>query len=302
MNAPSPRVRALIYAHWDRDGVVDPYVLHALREYRAAVDRLVFVSTHCTHVPPELESLADEVIVRENTGFDFASWREGLGRLDQAAYDEILFTNSSVYGPLWPIADCLTNAAAAEADLWGMTVSLEPEVHLQSYFMGMSRRLLASGCGRRLWEGIQPVPTKRDAIRGYELRWMSECLADGFAVHAVFDGRRHPRVPLREQLANMTCWPPWQKRVRRYRRSVRQPALNPSHLHWKQVLECGSPLLKVDLLRDNPVGVDTGRIHDWLTTHTSYPVEIITAHLARMRQPAAEAFKIVKKPARLCRW
>ncbi|MFM8708746.1 MAG: hypothetical protein ACKOHK_11895, partial [Planctomycetia bacterium] len=114
---------------------------------------------------------------------------------------------------------------------------------------------------------------------------------------ALFDGRRHPRVPLREQLANMTCWPPWQKRVRRYRRSVRQPALNPSHLLPMQVLECGAPLLKVDLLRDNPVGIDTGRIRDWLTAHTSYPVEIIDDHLRRMRQPAAEAFKIVKKPA-----
>ena len=123
--------RALVYAHWDRDGVVDPYVIHALREYRAVVDRIVFVSTHCTNVSPALTSLADEIIVRDNEGFDFASWRAGLLRLDIPAYDEILFTNSSVYGPLWPIEGCLATAAARRSDLWGMTVSLEPEVHLQ---------------------------------------------------------------------------------------------------------------------------------------------------------------------------
>jgi len=279
--------RALVYAHWDRDGIIDPYVIHALRQYRAVVDRIVFVSTHCANVSPALTSLADEVIVRENEGFDFASWREGLLRLDTAAYDEILFTNSSVYGPLWPIDGCLAAAAARPSDLWGMTVSLEPEVHLQSYLMGMSRRLLASDCGRRLWDGVRLVPTKRDAINAYELRWMPDCVANGFAVHTLFDGRNHPRVPVGEQLSNMACWPPWQKRVRRYRRSIRRPTYNPTHLQWKQVLEAGVPMLKVDLLRDNPVGIDARRIDDWLRSHTAYPAEIIRDHLDRMTCAAA---------------
>jgi lipopolysaccharide biosynthesis protein len=287
MNGTPPYSRALIYAHWDRDGVVDPYVLHALQEYRAVVDRIVFVSTHCTSPSPELASLVDEVIVRENVGFDFASWREGLLRLDMQAYDEILFTNSSVYGPLWPIAGCLAAVAARQSDLWGMTVSREPEVHLQSYFMGMSRRLLASDCGKRLWDGVRLVPTKRDAIDAYELRWMPECVANGFVVQTLFDGRRYPLVPMTEQLSNMACWPPWQKRVRRYRRSIRRPTYNPTHLQWKQVLDAGVPMLKVDLLRDNPVGIDARRIHAWLRSHTGYPVEIIRNHLERMSRAAA---------------
>ena len=278
--------RALVYAHWDRDGIVDPYVIHALRQYRVIVDRIVFVSTHCTSVSQALSSLADEVIVRDNEGFDFASWREGLLRLDTAAYDEILFTNSSVYGPLWPIEGCLAAAVGRRSDLWGMTVSLEPEVHLQSYFMGMSRRLLASDCGRRLWDGVRLVPTKRDAINAYELRWMPDCVANGFAVHALFDGRHNPRVPVAEQLSNMACWPPWQKRVRRYRRSISRPTYNPTHMQWKQVLEAGVPMLKVDLLRDNPVGMDVRRIHDWIANHTRYPPEIIRDHLDRMTAAA----------------
>ena len=279
--------RALVYAHWDRDGIVDPYVLHALRQYRAVVDRIVFVSTNYSNVSSALTSLVDEVIVRENVGFDFASWREGLLRLDMPAYDEIIFTNSSVYGPLWPIDGCLAAAAARRSDLWGMTVSLEPEVHLQSYFMGMSRRLLASDCGKRLWEGVRLVPTKRDAINAYELRWMPECVANGFDVQTLFDGRHYPRVSMAEQLSNMACWPPWQKRVRRYRRSIRRPPYNPTHLQWKQVLESGVPMLKVDLLRDNPVGIDARRIYDWLASHTAYPSEIIRDHLDRMTRAAA---------------
>jgi lipopolysaccharide biosynthesis protein len=153
--------------------------------------------------------------------------------------------------------------------------------------MGMSRRLLASDCGRRLWEGVRLVPTKRDAINAYELRWMPDCVANGFAVHTLFDGRHYPRVSMAEQLSNMACWPPWQKRVRRYRRSIRRPTYNPTHLQWKQVLEAGVPMLKVDLLRDNPVGIDARRIHDWLRSHTAYPSEIIRDHLDRMTRAAA---------------
>lgn len=211
---------------------------------------------------------------------------EGLTRLDVPAYDEILFTNSSVYGPLWPMDACLATAAARRCDLWGMTVSREPEVHLQSYFMGMSRRLLASDFGRRLWQGVRPVPTKRNAIDAYELRWMTDCVTDGFAVHALFDGRMHPQVPIVERLSNMASWPPWHKRVRKYRRSIRRPTYNPTHLQWKQVLQAGVPMLKVDLLRDNPVGIDAGRIYRWLRCHTSYPVEIIRHHLDRMTHAA----------------
>jgi len=134
---------------------------------------------------------------------------------------------------------------------------------------------------------VRLVPTKRDAINAYELRWMPECVANGFAVHTLFDGRIHPKVPLREQLSNMACWPPWQKRVRRYRRSICRPTYNPTHLQWKQVLEAGVPMLKVDLLRDNPVGIDARRIHGWLATHTAYPSEIIRDHLDRMTRAAA---------------
>ena len=70
---------------------------------------------------------------------------------------------------------------------------------------------------------------------------------------------------------------------------LQRPHHNPTHLQWKHVLESGVPMLKVDLLRDNPVGIDTRRIHDWLAAHTAYPADIIRDHLERMRRPAAPA-------------
>jgi hypothetical protein len=121
---------------------------------------------------------------------------------------------------------------------------------------------------------------------------MPECIANGFAVHTLFDGRSHPRVPVGEQLSNMACWPPWQKRVRRYRRSIRRPTYNPTHLQWKQVLAAGVPMLKVDLLRDNPVGIDARRIHDWL----SRPHRVPTGNHPRPSRSDDHRCRLVRLP------
>jgi lipopolysaccharide biosynthesis protein len=273
--------RCLIYAHWDRDGIIDPHVIHALRGYRSAVERIVFVSTHYTERSPELENLADRVICRENLGFDFGSWQAGLESLEAATFDEVVCTNSSIYGPLWPIERVFESEAARTADLWGMTISQQRQRHLQSYFMGMSRKLLDSPTGRSLWSDIQPFRDKAEVITAYEIRWMDRCLADGFDVRAMFDGRSCPKPAFRERLANMIELNPLSSDARRYRRAASRANPNPTHMHWKQVLEAGVPFVKVDLFTRNPYGVPLSPVRRWLAAHTSYPLDLIRAHQAR---------------------
>jgi lipopolysaccharide biosynthesis protein len=285
----APADRCLIYAHWDVNGFVDPYVLHALREYRSVAGRIIFVTTHYQRPCRELAELADAVIVRDNSGYDFMSWRAGLETIDVAEYAEIVFTNSSMYGPLWPIEAVFGSPTAQDNDLWGMTISLQHRLHLQSYFLCMSRNLLTSEFGRNLWADIYPMKRKQDCIEAYELTWMSECLAAGFKVGALFDGRQHPTVPVAEQRANARRWPVADRRSRRYMRGVNTPPYNPTHLQWKQVLECGAPFVKVDLLRDNPMHLDTDRILRWIEDNTAYPVDGIRRHLGRMRRQASAA-------------
>jgi lipopolysaccharide biosynthesis protein len=280
----TPDNRCLIYAHWDINGFVDPYVLHALREYRSLAGRIIFVTTHYQRPCTALDDLADTVIVRDNSGYDFMSWRTGLETIDVADYEEVVFTNSSIYGPLWPMAAVFESPTARENDLWGMTTSLQHCRHLQSYFLCMSRHLLTSDFGRTLWKDIWPMKRKEDVIEAYELAWMNECLAAGFKVGALFDARQHPTVPAAEQRANIRRWPMIDRRSRRYRRGVGSPPYNPTHLQWKQLLECGVPFVKVDLLRNNPMHLDTDRILQWLETNTAYPVDGIRRHLSRMRR------------------
>ena len=281
--------RCLIYAHWDLNGFVDPYVIHALRQYRAAVQRIVFVSTHYQVRNRDLRDVADEVIVRENTGFDFQSWKEGLERVGLDTFDEVVFANSSVYGPVWPFDQVLNSPITRHDGIWGMTISRQHTLHLQSYFMAMPRHFLTSGAGRELWGDVVPFRTKSDCIEACELRWMDKCLRSGVNVDAFFDARRHPSVPLSEQLANLVRWPPRTQLGRRYRLAVRQKAGNPTHLQWKQLLECGVPFVKCDLFTLNPCGIRLSRVYDWLERHTTYPTDLIREHVARLRRQGAAA-------------
>lgn len=276
--------RCLIYAHWDINGFVDPFVIHALREYRQAVDRIVFVTTNYRLRSRPLEAVADDILVRENVGFDFMSWREGLQTLTPHAFDEVIFTNSSVYGPVWPMERVFQSPTSENGGLWGMSISRQRTLHLQSYFMAMSRWILTSDLGRELWEDVMPFTDKGKVIEAYELVWMERFLAVGVPVDAFFDARRTPSIPVGERLANVVRWPPRLALARLYRRAVRQGLSNPTHLHWKDLLESGVPFVKVDLFSLNPYGMRLSRVYDWLQRHTDYPVELIRRHQARLQQ------------------
>lgn len=281
--------RCLIYAHWDVHGFVDPYVIHALRQYRPAVERIVFVSTNYRLRNRELEAVADDILVRDNVGFDFLSWREGLELVGADAFDEVIFTNSSVYGPVWPVERVFASPITGNGGLWGMTISRQHAVHLQSYFLAMSRALLTSTVGRELWEDVRPLHDKTLVIELYELAWMERCLAAGIPVDAFFDDRQAAGPSVSEQLANVVRWPPRLAQTFRYRGAVRRTPSNPTHLHWKRMLESGVPFVKADLFSLNPYGLRLSRVYDWLERHTDYPTDLIRRHRGRLQRLRAAA-------------
>ena len=116
--------RAILLAHYDRDGIIDPYVIAAAEEYRRFADKLVLVSVSAKVLPPDLYSVVDEFVPRDNVGYDFGSWRAGLEAIGTVSdFDEIICVNDSVYGPLFDLAPAITSPRHRDADFWGMTIS-----------------------------------------------------------------------------------------------------------------------------------------------------------------------------------
>lgn len=276
--------RAMIFAHWDPNGLIDDHVLYALERYRPWVSTLVFVSTNYRRKCRALEQLCDRVIARENVGFDLFSWKVGLEAIEVERFDEIIFTNDSIYGPLKPLDSVFRRGEVTTGDLWGMTISEECERHLQSYFFAMKRRAVLSDTGKDLWTDISPEKKQRDLIEMYEMRILKDFEREGFRVRAIFDGANASELPWSEKAANLLRWPPRIGLIRKHMRCLKHRPYNPTHLQWRQCVEAGVPFLKVDLFRDNPNHIRLGRVRRWVSENTEYPLELIRRHQSRLRR------------------
>lgn len=249
--------RAVILAHYDQDGIVDPYVIRALHSYRAIADRLVLVSASASSLPAELTAVVDDFLPRANVGYDFCSWRDGIARLgDPRQFDEIVCANDSVYGPLSDLQPLMTDPRVADADVWGMVMSAQRGDHVQSWFFAMRRRAIESRAFGEFWGSVEPQPSKEQVIDRYEVGLTEAFAAAGCRVAAIYDGRRCGLPTLREKFQNVFLL-----RLRRYGRHSRRvrrmgPPFNPSELFWERVSNAGVPYLKAAIFRVNPYRVD----------------------------------------------
>ena len=280
------RQRAIVFAHFDPAGAFDPHVLHALGQYRRYADRLVVVSASARRLPAELAGMVDEFVPRENVGYDFCSWRAGLRTLRPHDYDEVICVNDSVYGPLFDLGPALADPRTADADLWGMVLSDQAAArgrpcrpHLQSWFLGMRRRLLSAPAFEEFWTAVRPLPTKLDVIERYEIGYSEHVRRAGFRIAALYDATTAPGVTVREVWPHLSPLHP-RRSWRLLRKSRRRPH-NPSELVWWRLLEAGVPYVKVGLFRVNHYGIDLERVESGLRRSTPFDTGLIRGHLAR---------------------
>lgn len=227
--------RIAIFAHYDAAGEVKPYILTYLKALRAHCDAIAFVST--ATLPEQqlakVRAFCATATLRENVGLDFCMWQAALGSLDLSDADELLLANSSVFGPVFPLGPIFEQMSRRECDFWGMTDSYEIAWHLQSYFLLFKRAAFTSERFKTFFRGVLPYRDKDQVIRSYELG-LTRFLEEGGLVPAAF-------VP-------MAAWVKSESGKRRLRARRR----NATAFYPMELLHAGMPLVKVQLLRDNP--------------------------------------------------
>ena len=119
--------RAAIFLFYDPRGRVDAYVTHLLASLRPHVAHLLVVSNGPLETAGEeaLRPVADDLLIRDNTGYDVGGYRAGLehlGRERAEHLDELLLLNHTFFGPVHPWQPLFDRAAAQpEAAFWGIT-------------------------------------------------------------------------------------------------------------------------------------------------------------------------------------
>ncbi len=282
--------RAVVFAHYDPHGEVDPYVEHMLRAYRDCAATLIVISAGGTETSiAPLRDWCDVVLRRENIGHDFASWKLGAAQLrDLACYDEIIFTNDSIYGPLFDLHKLFKRTDQWDCDFWGLARNHQQRSHIQSYFFAFRQRPLTDGFFERFWNSVEILTDKDSIIERYEVGLTRRLEQENYHCVALFD-QQCMSLLTRFRAGIINGSSRGRSAFVTFRSYIRNRRIhNPTHKLWRTLIEAGMPFVKVELFRKNPLEMDLQLISSYLAKHTNYDVTLIKNHVRRTgaAQPA----------------
>jgi len=251
-----------LFAHFDKDAVVDDYVLHYLAALKGLSFSIVFISTSplSSDEQAKLAGLCHDVILRPNTGLDFASWALGLQQHADALDGRLLLVNDSVYAPVGDLARAFTRLTAERADFYGMVESLAVAPHLQSWFLLFENHVVRSPAFRETFARRFEDMTKDDVIEAGELGLSAALSAAGFRCTALYRPKDAGRL-------------------------ARTYPFNPPHYLWQQLIDDGLPFLKIELVRDR---LDDAEVEHIVGTRDRALARFILAHQQRVQLPSRQ--------------
>ncbi len=257
--------RVVLFAHYDGHDEVKAYVVYYLEQLRKDCTRIVFVSTSKL-AESELAKVrphAETIFLKDNAGYDFGMWQHALERIDLHGVDELVLTNSSMFGPVYPLAPIFGRMEHDRSDFWAMTDNFEYRWHLQSYFLVLRRRVLTSPIFRDFFASVLPYRDKGPVILSYEVGLTSFLVENGFSPGAF--------VPIES-------WTSWATR----RRMDLERRWNPTLFYPAKLLSLGMPFVKMMLLRDNVGNVDLAPVYRRMA-EAGYDLDLIAFDRAPQR-------------------
>lgn len=290
--------KVCVFVFFDAEGIVRG---HTLRYLDALVDEgfsIVFVSNARVH-PGSLAHLVSRcarILVRDNRGYDFGAYRDGVLSLDlnSQSISTLLLANDSVYGPMSSLSDIFDRIDFAEADVWGVTDSWQVGYHLQSYLLAFGPEALANAGFADFWRGVRNVRSKWAVVRYYEIGLSRAMQLSGLRCAAVLDYEMLVRRARAILQANETAAKHSVEALRIVsaervlRAAAQRCAMNPVIDMWLILADAGSPFVKRELLRDDPTSLpDLAAWHGIVRTRAPALYNEIIADLKRIMRRAA---------------
>ncbi len=228
--------KLLCYAHFDEYGKVQPFVFHFLHSMIPLGTELVFISNSpiSDSDGAKLSTICSRVIINKNAGYDFSMWKTALDSCHMSDYNEIIITNSSILGPVFPMKDVFSRMEQVECDFWGITTGYLVQRHIQSYFLVFRKNVISSQSFKMFWDSVLPYSNKRQIINSYEVGLTQWLLESGFK----------PGVYISLEHLRGYC----QKAGKRLRKID-----NSSVKHALELLAAGSPFIKREAVRNRVI-------------------------------------------------
>lgn len=198
--------RLVLFAAFDKDGVVDDYVVHyvkALSEFA----QVIYVADNEMKAG-ELEKLSPFVLkafAAHHGEYDFGSYKRAFAYAKEcgllAECDELILCNDSVY----LVHNSLTKLVEkfSEAAVWGafkQEATKDFSQHLQSWFLALKKEAFSRPEFERFLLGVTKQPDKQSVILNYEVGLSALLCSLGFELNALADSSAafypHENLPL----------------------------------------------------------------------------------------------------------
>ena len=259
--------KVLIYVIFESEPRLQQYKLIFLEKLAALADKTLIV-VNGGLAEEDLETLEQygQVLVRDNTGYDTAAFREGilsLGKETLQHCSQLMLVNDTNIGPMSDLAAVFQTMAGRNLDFWGISYGETQEDitgfnrygyipnHLQSYFLVIEPLLLQSEEFYDYWQVLTDTDSREEAIGKHETTFTKYFADLGY----------------------------------RYDALVHENQDSAMYIHPLRMLKAGSPLIKYTSLKNYDdqqflwQGLERESevpdILDYVREKTDYPVDIL---------------------------
>jgi len=244
--------RIAIFAHFDKDDIIDDYVIYYLQGLKKVADDIIFVSD--CNLPlaetKKLNSICLKIIAQKHGEYDFGSYKRGILEAKNILnnYDELIIANDSCYGPIFPFENVFRQMEQRKCDFWGLTQNKNKyPIHIQSFFVVFKKTVFLNSIFTNFFEKIEKEMSKTILIEKYEIGLTQTLIKAGFKKDSFFK-------PFREN-----------------------PMADNNAL---KLLFRGMPLIKVSLLKENGLGI--GKLYRWKNYCSLKFIGMVENHLQRI--------------------
>lgn len=191
--------RLVIYFIYDKEGIVDDYILYMLDDLKKNASEIAVVCNG--KITPEsrqkLLQVTPILIVRDNKGMDVWAYKTALdyyGWDGLKKFDEIVMMNFTIMGPVYPLEEMFTEMSSRDLDFWGITMYHKYEEgdpfgtielgyipdHIQSHFIAVRSSMFNSIEFQMYWDNMGEISDYRDAVGCHEAMFTYRFAQKGF--------------------------------------------------------------------------------------------------------------------------
>lgn len=161
------KTRLGLYVFYDKDAIVDDYVVYLLDDIMQNLNDIVIISNSKLDEENKQKLLkyTDKLYIRENEGLDAGALAYYFNNFDDyKKYDELVYFNDTFYGPFYPFEKIFEKMDKEDVDFWGLAkgheqpngwkndkADIAPE-HIQTFFIDFHHNVINSEAFVNYWK------------------------------------------------------------------------------------------------------------------------------------------------------